>query len=50
MATQTEVTVAPNNNNNDDESKKINRIITNASAFSERRDLKKWAQMGSLTF
>ena len=44
VATQTEVTVAPNDNNNE------NKIITNAAAFSERRDLERWAQMGSLTF
>ena len=47
VATQTEVTVAPNNNNNNNNE---NKIITNAAAFSERRDLERWAQMGSLTF
>ena len=56
VATQTEVTVAPNNNNNEN-NKDYNKggdgrnmIVTNAAAFSERRDLERWAQMGSLTF
>ena len=56
VATQTEVTVAvahnndSNNNNEDQETGSRNRIITNAAAFSERRDLKRWGHMGSLTF
>ena len=55
VATQTEVTVAvahndSSNNNEDQETGSRNRIITNAAAFSERRDLKRWGHMGSLTF
>ena len=48
VATQTEVTVSPDSVGGGGGR---NKIMTNVSAFrEERRDLKRWAQMGSLTF